>query len=263
MVWKNCKVKLSVNKAKLTAVVILPWSKKGKGCMGWKDQSWWKGFYSLYSKKLVTLQWRYFPVFQSWCLLQFYIEYDKAGQIYTNTYVSNARPPLKTADVFVSLKTRFHMHCQIKKLTSKTFGFNSQNNEKKKVLTLDPRQDHFKSPLVWAEDWCLQPKPEEQFRLCPNSLDDKTYFSGISVGFCEGHGTHCSAGGVIEYQHNIFFPQPSPCLVVFYFLPCISFFLLGINGLNFSIVRIVGWQITRSMVQRNKLPCLLQALLGT
>lgn len=76
------------------------------------------------------------------------------------------------------------------------FGFNNQKmkKKKKKVLTLDPGHDSFKSPLVWVEDWCLQPKPEEKFRLCSYSPDDKTYFSGISVGFCERCGTHRSAG---------------------------------------------------------------------
>lgn len=68
------------------------------------------------------------------------------------------------------------MHCLTEKLTSKRFGFNNlkMKKKKKKVLTLAAGQDGFKSPLVWVEGWCLQPKPEEQFRLCPNSLDDKT-----------------------------------------------------------------------------------------
>lgn len=39
MVCENCEIKLSVNKVKLIAVVILPQSKKGKGCTPWKDQS--------------------------------------------------------------------------------------------------------------------------------------------------------------------------------------------------------------------------------
>lgn len=79
------------------------------------------------------------------------------------------------------------MHRQIEKLKSKMFSFNNQKKKRNKSPNSGSWEVSF-----WISFGL--PKPEEHFKFSPDSLDDKTYFSGTSMNFHEGGGTQCSSG---------------------------------------------------------------------